>query len=78
MEKDYNALDRAEPAMPASWYIDPEHYQRELDAIWMISELMNVLMAFPNLIGLVLLSGIVVRETRTYFNRPNDQPSKRR
>lgn len=50
----------------------------ELDAIWMISEFMNVLMAFPNLIGLVLLSGIVVRETRTYFNRPNDQPSKRR
>ncbi|TFG65798.1 MAG: sodium:alanine symporter family protein [Gemmatimonadales bacterium] len=49
-----------------------------LDAVWMVSEVMNVMMAFPNLIGLVLLSGIVVRETRNYFNRPTDQPSKRR
>ncbi len=50
----------------------------ELDAVWMISEIMSVMMAFPNLIGLLLLSGIVVRETRIYFNRPANQPSKRR
>ena len=50
----------------------------QLDAVWMASELMNIMMAFPNLIGLALLSGIVVRETRTYFNRPTNQPSKRR
>jgi AGCS family alanine or glycine:cation symporter len=50
----------------------------ELDAVWMVSEIMNVMMAFPNLIGLLLLSGIVVRETRIYFNRPASQPSKRR
>jgi AGCS family alanine or glycine:cation symporter len=30
---------------------------------------MNALMAFPNLIGLLLLSGIVWRETRSYFSR---------
>jgi len=50
----------------------------ELDVMWRASELMNIMMAFPNLIGLTLLSGIVVRETRTYLNRPANQPSKRR
>jgi AGCS family alanine or glycine:cation symporter len=50
----------------------------KLDALWTVSEFMTVMMAFPNLIGLVLLSGIVVRETRIYFSRPIDQPSKRR
>ncbi len=50
----------------------------ELDLMWRASELMNIMMAFPNLIGLALLSGIVVRETRTYFNRATNQPSKRR
>ena len=32
--RDYNALDRVEPALPAAWYHDEEHYQRELRAIW--------------------------------------------
>jgi len=49
-----------------------------LDVVWTASEVLNGLMAFPNLIGLVLLSGIVVRETRTYFGRSGVQPSKRR
>jgi Na+/alanine symporter len=30
-------------------------------------------MAFPNLIGLLLLSGIVFRETRGYFQRHPDE-----
>jgi len=46
-----------------------------LDAIWLVSDIFNALMAVPNLIGLVLLSGLVRRETRSYFAR---QPSKRR
>ncbi len=41
----------------------------ELDVVWMVSDVMNGLMAFPNLIGLLLLSGIVLRETRSYFGR---------
>jgi AGCS family alanine or glycine:cation symporter len=49
-----------------------------MDVVWTASEVLNGLMAFPNLIGLVLLSGIVVRETRTYFGRSGAQPSKRR
>jgi len=41
----------------------------ELDTVWTISDVMNGLMAFPNLIGLLLLSGLVLRETRSYFKR---------
>ncbi len=46
-----------------------------LHFVWTLSDLLNGLMALPNLIGLILLSGIVVRETRTYFNRdPESTP----
>ena len=41
----------------------------ELDVVWRISDVMNGLMALPNLIGLLLLSGLVFRETRSYFSR---------
>ncbi|MFQ5690481.1 MAG: alanine/glycine:cation symporter family protein [Gemmatimonadota bacterium] len=41
----------------------------KLDVVWSLSDIMNALMAFPNLIGLLLLSGIVWRETRSYFGR---------
>ena len=41
----------------------------ELDVVWLISDILNGLMAAPNLVGLLLLSGVVWRETRSYFNR---------
>ncbi len=41
----------------------------QLDVVWALSDILNGLMAFPNLIGLLLLSGIVWRETRSYFSR---------
>jgi Rieske 2Fe-2S family protein len=28
------ALERLEPGLPATWYRDPAHYQRELEAFW--------------------------------------------
>ena len=28
------ALDRLQPGLPAAWYRDPAHYQRELEAFW--------------------------------------------
>src|SRR5687767_15625582 len=28
------ALKTIEPALPASWYRDPTHYQRELEVFW--------------------------------------------
>ena len=37
------------------------------ELVWGFADIMNGLMAFPNLIGLLLLSGVVVRETREYF-----------
>jgi len=38
----------------------------KLDLVWNFSDAMNALMAVPNLIGLVLLSGVLFRETKTY------------
>jgi len=46
----------------------------QLDIVWLVSDVMNGLMALPNLIGLLLLSGIVFRETRAYFNRFGKAP----
>lgn len=39
----------------------------QLGVVWNFSDVMNGLMAFPNLIGLLLLSGLVARETRHYL-----------
>ena len=41
----------------------------ELKLIWSISDIMNALMALPNLIGILLLSGVVVKTTKDYFER---------
>jgi AGCS family alanine or glycine:cation symporter len=35
--------------------------------VWLVSDITNGLMALPNLIGLLLLSGVIVAETRRYF-----------
>src|SRR6056297_2069820 len=40
-----------------------------LDFVWLFSDVMNGLMALPNLVGLLLLSGVVSIETRSYFER---------
>lgn len=36
-------------------------------AVWTIADIFNGLMAFPNLIALIALSGVVVSETKKYF-----------
>lgn len=38
-----------------------------LNAVWNIADCMNALMAIPNLISLLLLSNILVKETRKYL-----------
>ncbi len=38
-----------------------------LDVIWNIADCMNAFMAIPNLIALLLLSGVAARETSTYL-----------
>lgn len=39
-----------------------------LETVWQVSDIMNGLMALPNLVGLLLLSGVVVRVSRAYFS----------
>ena len=39
----------------------------KLEAIWALADIVNGLMAIPNLIALVLLSGVVVAETKAYM-----------
>ncbi|WP_425484698.1 alanine/glycine:cation symporter family protein [Kroppenstedtia pulmonis] len=39
---------------------------QEIALVWGISDTMNALMALPNLIGLLLLSGVVASETRSF------------
>lgn len=39
----------------------------KLDIVWAVSDVFNGLMAVPNLIGLLALSPIIVRETKNYF-----------
>ncbi len=45
-----------------------------LDIIWNIADCMNALMAIPNLVALLLLSGVAARETKKYLwsNRLDD------
>ncbi len=39
----------------------------ELDIVWKISDIFNGLMAFPNLIALLALSGVVAKETKEFL-----------
>ena len=41
----------------------------KLEAIWVLADIVNGLMAIPNLIALIALSGIVVHETRQYLEK---------
>ncbi len=38
-----------------------------VEAVWTIADIFNALMALPNLIALLVLSGVVVRETKDYW-----------
>ena len=38
-------------------------------AVWNIADIFNALMAFPNLIALLALSGVVVKETKDFFKK---------
>jgi len=43
----------------------------KLETVWRVSDIMNGLMAFPNLVGLIGLSAIIVSETNKYFYKRN-------
>ncbi len=44
-----------------------------VSAVWTIADIVNGLMAFPNVIALVLLSGVVAKETKDYIKRYKEQ-----
>ena len=41
-----------------------------LDFAWLVADTLNALMAIPNLISLLLLSPVIIKLTRDYFNDP--------
>ncbi|TNJ15456.1 alanine/glycine:cation symporter family protein [Aeromonas hydrophila] len=47
-----------------------------LDLIWLLADIVNGLMAVPNLIGLIGLRHVVIAETRAYFSRDRDTESE--
>nr|HID58145.1 sodium:alanine symporter family protein [Desulfobacterales bacterium] len=46
---------------------------RSLEFVWSLSDVMNGLMALPNLVGLLLLSGVIARETSLYFRSQQER-----
>jgi len=54
------------------WIISiPIGAMAELNPLWLLADVMNGLMAIPNLIALLLLSPIVFKITRDYFAKPD-------
>lgn len=70
---EYLAHGKRSPVMLYRWlyilavFIGP---YMTVKAVWNIADIFNGLMAFPNLIALFALSGIVVKETKAYFKSP--------
>ena len=48
----------------------------KLEAIWVLADIVNGLMAIPNLIALIALSGVVVAETKAYQKHLAEEKNK--
>lgn len=46
------------------------------EAVWNFSDMMNGLMAIPNVVSLLLLSGVIAAETNRYFSDPRHRAGK--
>ena len=44
-----------------------------LDLVWTISDILNALMAIPNLVAVLLLSGVVAKDTRYYLSHLDER-----
>jgi len=42
-----------------------------ISAVWTIADIVNGLMAVPNVISLIVLSGVVAKMTQEYFKKPS-------
>lgn len=40
-----------------------------VEAVWNIADIFNGLMALPNIIALLVLSGVIAKDTRAYFKK---------
>ena len=47
----------------------------KLDLVWTLSDIFNALMAFPNLIGLIMLTPVVKAETLAYLRSLKKEPA---
>ena len=49
----------------------------KLELVWNISDMLNALMAIPNLVSILFLSGVIVKETKLYLwsDRLDDYPN---
>ena len=47
-----------------------------VSAVWTIADIFNGLMAFPNLIAILALNGVIVKETKDYFKRLKENKVK--
>ncbi|WP_071141551.1 alanine/glycine:cation symporter family protein [Acidaminococcus timonensis] len=50
----------------------------KLEAIWVLADIVNGLMAIPNLIALLGLSGVVVAETKKYLQHEKEEEAEER
>ncbi len=41
----------------------------KVEFVWTLADIVNALMAFPNLIALFALNGVVAQENKEYVNR---------
>lgn len=48
-----------------------------VSAVWTIADIFNACMAIPNMIALIVLSGVVVKETKDYFKRLDEAAATR-
>lgn len=48
-----------------------------IQSVWAYADIANLLMAFPNLLALWLLSGVVVKATREYFQKRSEDETTR-
>ncbi len=48
----------------------------EIQTVWLVADCFNALMALPNLIALIALSGVVVQATKDYFARKHPLKDK--
>ena len=49
-----------------------------LRAVWALADTLNGLMALPNLIGLLILSPVIVRQTKEFFGKDGIYDSERK